>query len=504
MENVQRRLYHCSKLTGDKQLGDFALYNDNLVDMSCCNQRGDNEQPIKTGSIITRNYNKIKIILNTLNKQQGGIFKKLMTLNADEFSCTAIDAPPGTGKTFLLKCLMSILNVPGVYTSYTNNLEYSITGFPAVDSKNIYKLTMQNTNLDLTECTTLFYSTREFNTFNEKLADVQIVAKSIKWKYKLLMVDEYGILSVWILIFLWTIAKNAGIPIIFIGDVRQQPALFSSKLYRGTNAEIVDKLSSGAVYTLSKSMRQMKDAAFADNINVITNMFGDGSRVLYMNSRLKGILKEMFRSKLSTNEDFDALYLCQYHKSATARVYRWVQHLRASGLSTSNFIVPFYDKIGRKPLPLNEVIMRGKKFIPFLVLVPSCKYIYKSPSGTEVVEFLNFKNENVVKILRENAIVDYITRKPANFFINREQRIELEEAYPDTIQISQFPLRHLILTYHSVQGQTIEFDKVDLDINCTTLNSFYVGLSRLRTLDQLNKIVDSSLNSLKDVPSRLN
>jgi len=63
-------------------------------------------------------------------------------------------------------------------------------------------------------------------------------------------------------------------------------------------------------------------------------------------------------------------------------------------------------------------------------------------------------------------------------------------------KIYQFPLMTNTLTYYAAQGLTLDVDVLDLNIDCTTLNSLYVGFTRIRKSEQLNSLVTDELISL--------
>lgn len=169
------------------------------------------------------------------------------------------------------------------------------------------------------------------------------------------------------------------------------------------------------------------------------------------------------------------------------------------------------------PLPFIETVY---KYPANLMLVPALSYIYSNEHGQQTtVKFVrrltdnsilvtDYKSGRPFKVARtlvadtnhQTEHVKWLEHQISEFDqkdVLLQHKHERYKAQHGSIRIDyelyQFPLRMYATTYHGAQGLTLDVPKIELCIDAISLNSLYVGLTRIRRESQLGKLHSESL-----------
>ena len=433
------------------------------------------------------NYLKVLIILNSLNVDQKNAFLDISNnLSNANGSISSIDAGPGTGKTFLTACLLMSYKNVSTYMVYTNKLSELMNGifFDGV-STTCCKFLMRVLKVNYL-VVKYMWNLKDCKTLEEKCQELEILAKSCKPLSKLYIVDENSVMSPFFIYFMYCLYKYHKIHLIFIGDQYQQLPINSTKYHRESNFEILKIVSN--VYKLNINIRQHKDVYFINILQTFLQQFTNLTDKK-MTFHIKFIIYEKLFSKFHTADNFEAMFFAQHHLVLKNRLLKYEKHLL-------NAHVPFtraYIRCKKNDGIVNDENIR--KFRSYIILVIGTIYIY-SPntliSNPVMLKEIQSKHLKVFCITTQRFL--YIKRVPVNIhFISEQLLSELNQKYSSCVQ---FPLRELVSTYHAAQGLTIANDKIELDLDCQYISSFYVGLTRIQELSQLSKIHSNDLLNL--------
>ncbi|UVX94928.1 helicase 2 [Callinectes sapidus nudivirus] len=436
---------------------------------------------------------KIYIIVNSMNDDQKyvyfNIFDKIM--NSSKGSISSIDACPGTGKTFLTACILVSCNFDSTYMVYTNRLSESMNNiyFEGV-SITCCRFLMKLLKINYPKAKNL-WNIRGM-TLEEKCKEIQTLAKNHKVAHRLYIVDEDSVLSPFFIYFMYCLQVFHNIHLIFIGDKYQQIPINATKYHSGVNYELIEILAPDSLYTLTTNVRQNGDVEFVNILKDFLTYFKKCD-----NRKMSFAMKYFFYSKLhekfNVSENFKAMFFAAYHRKLKARMLRYEKHLETNNIKYKKAYI--HIKKNKMLQPVSN-ISQLKKFRPYIVLVIGAKYVYSPTSTVSFIVTLKEIRENTLKLHNEqwnrNIIV---SRIQLNSYFTSEQLIEIlaKMEYPT---MYQFPIRELINTYHAAQGLTIANSQVELDLDCKSMNSFYVGLTRIKTRDQLTKIHTQDLLNL--------
>ena len=212
---------------------------------------------------------------------------------------------------------------------------------------------------------------------------------------------------------------------------------------------------------------------------------------IYLDFDLKYKIYTMFKSNFFLVENFSALYMAQYHQDLKKRISRTIDYLNLKKIPY--FRAMFCKKQNTKytPLSINEENVAAHKFHHFLLLIRGACYLYTDPSSLEkrIVKFIGSKPNGTIMV-RDMSSKRFIelSRTPINESFVHPDQIVLLKQLSEGSGLYQFPLKFYALTYHVAQGLTISVDALELNIDGQTLNSIYVGLTRIQSEEQLRKI----------------
>nr|WOZ57649.1 helicase 2 [Menippe mercenaria nudivirus] len=434
-----------------------------------------------------------QIILNSLNDDQKNAFLKVFdNLQKPNGSITTIDAGPGTGKTFLTACILMTYKLSAVYMVYTNRLSECMNElyFNGV-SVTCCKFLMNFLSLTYGHVKYMWYL--KDKTLIEKCQEIEIIAKEHKPFHQVYVLDENSVVSPLFVYFLVCLKKFHNIHLIFIGDRYQQIPINATRHHMEPNFSLL-RVVSDTMVELSINVRQNKDVKFVAVLKRFVKEFSDNN--LHMNFAIKYFFYDQLKPKFHAKEDFEATFFAQHHIVLKKRVDRYEQYLKDNKINYTKAYL--HVKVGKSRSNLEPIreIDEITKFKPYIILVLGKTYTYapnKSTCLTVVLKEIRGVWVKIYCIEKDRNM--WIKKVPLNIYFSSDQLIAQITELRYTCAY-QFPLKENINTYHAAQGLTIASSKIELDIDCNSVNSFYVGITRIKNSDQLIKIHSNDLMSL--------
>lgn len=435
----------------------------------------------------------LQIILNSLNEDQKKVYFGIFNnLRREGGSVSTLDAGPGTGKTFLTACILLVYKKSATYMVYTNRLSESMNElFFTGQSLTCCKFLMNFLDLSYAKVKYMWYL--KGKELHEKCEEIQEIAKGHKPFHSFYIVDENSVVSPFFIYFMTCLREYHGIHLMFIGDRYQQIPINATKYHMEPNYSLLN-LVSDTVFNLTVNIRQDQDPTFVNLLKDFTQKFQDNNK--HMNFAIKYFFYNALRSKFHAKEDFEATFFAQHHVVLKERIDRYEKKLQDN---KSDYIRSFlYVRSGKRRTELEPMmeIEEITKFKPYIILVKNEEYTYAPNSTTcMTVKLIDIGSVYLKVYCQELQRHIKIKKIPLNIYFSSEQLIAKINELGYTCAY-QFPLKEKISTYHAAQGLTIASKKIELDSDCRSINSFYVGLTRIKNLDQLTKIHSKELLSL--------
>lgn len=417
------------------------------------------ESPLKDSQIIDG-------FLEILNDSQKEIYNSMLEHVRNffivpeqkfaEHQIITIDANPGTGKSFLISCFIQSLNINPLYLIYSHNL-LALMKAHRIDAQTISKFLISLTGANFYKSKYLFSG--------EILKILDNLCKMLKADLipnKIIILDEYSVTSPWLLAFLIIHAVKYKKLLIFLGDKYQQKSLQCHSSLKFSNDILLNHFSK--MFGLCKNMRQ-KDPIFQRKIDLIKHWIINDRK---LEANHKKQLSQIFRDKFMLEDDFTLPFLTTYHKNIKERLIdlcKSIPHQKS-----------FYESRNGKRMPENS------KFLNYLPLIPNQRYIYMK-NNVKILVVLKQWNKNQIIIKTESGQLLLIKKQPCNSKNTLSAKLELVKNY------WQFPIHLPFFTYHSVQGLTLNFNSIDIDLKkAKSLNGIYVAFSRVMDENQIHKI----------------
>lgn len=433
---------------------------------------------------------KVQIIINSLNPDQRKAFFSIFdNLMNDTGSISNIDACPGTGKTFLTACILICYRKSSCYMVYTNKLSEAMNniyfeGVSITCCKFLINL------LDLTYVKVKYLWNTKGKNMAEKCAEVQDLAMNHKPFHSFYIMDENSVVSPFFIYFMYHLYRFHKIHILFIGDQYQQIPITSTRYHSTSNYNLIKLISHN--YELNINMRQIKDPHFNDLLKEFLKFFKEKDKNV-MTFDVKYFFYDKLKVLFYTDNDFGAMFFAQHHMVLKNRLLSYEEHLKRNNTPFEKAYIHVKHNGERVPIANN---IRLRKFRPYILLVRGAKYVYvPSSQVSKVVVLKEIRPSNLVLYCPSMKRSIIIRRVPINIYFASEQLID-ELTQSNYKAVNQYPLRELVSTYHAAQGLTIANDKIELDMDCAKINSFYVGITRIKALSQLVKIHTKDLFNL--------
>ncbi|XP_012173726.1 uncharacterized protein LOC100651901 isoform X1 [Bombus terrestris] len=437
--------------------------------------------------------------INKLNKGQKQAYDNICKLLNEKWkSIITIDAPSGTGKTFLL-CTLAVNCGREVKILIFRKDQASEILLKNIQTYTYVSFCMRHFNLQYHEAIQMF---RTFS--DDKIRELyNLIVYSRKFVVvedrSVLILDIYTIPSPAMLLLLYILFLKHNLHLLFAGDAMQLHSINKCALHKESNYYIIQILkeeSFSSIINLSKNMRicdTLFEAKVANFYKLLQQVQPAGN--VPLNYKLRYHLYTQFRPKYLVEERFDTIYIAQTHRNITRRLYRFIEYLKSTG--TTYYEVPFCYKLDKTKLPLDT---RKYKFFPTLLLVKGYKYIYITEEGVHHVVHLEdilFENNEIksliIRFVKDKNRVEIIKRVKLNYYqILPDYRNWLYKngVIYDKSDIRQFPLRPYTLTYHATIGRTIDEAQIELSSECVYANFLYIGLCSVRHDIDIHKIHD--------------
>ncbi|UBZ25657.1 helicase 2 [Carcinus maenas nudivirus] len=431
---------------------------------------------------------KIFIILNSLNDNQKyaylHIFDSIMENTNGGIYC--IDACPGTGKTFLTACILMSYVEDSTYMVYTNKLSDIMRSvyFDGV-SITCCKFLMRLLNKNYMVIKNI-WNVKNL-TLEEKCKDVEKIAREHKPIHNLYIIDENSVLSPFFIYFMYCLSVFHKIHVLFVGDRYQQTPINSTKYHSSNNFKLINLIAT--TYDLTVNVRQSTDQPFVNLLSQFLQYFKKSDNVI-MNFDIKYFFYNVLSSKFHTTENFNSMYFAAYHVLLKDRLLKYEKYLDSNAIKYTKAYLQ--NRTGG----FKDMIPELKKFRPYIILVLNKKYIYSPNSTISFIVTLKEIGKDYLRLFNHELKRNIIVRRIAvnTFFVSEQLIMILSQNGCSTAY--QYPLRELISTYHAAQGLTISNINVELNLDCKNINSFYVGLTRIKKLEQLTKIHTKDLLNL--------
>jgi len=442
--------------------------------------------------------------MNSLSSEQKTILLSLHRVlsqnqNDGKGQCLLLDAPPGTGKTYLIAALSLTLCELGLYTAYSNNLASAMSEICTIDAMTNCKFLMDFFDVNYMKAKFLWNSRKHPSIGDQVFCLLEKIKKATfnKEIHQILMLDEYTIVSPWQIFMYFLLSKVHGVVVMYSGD-RNQLSSIDKTIYHQENNYRMAKCCSDEEFRLVRLMRQDGDEIFSENIRKITQSMEDPNFFSDCNLAHKYLIFTLFPEKFFTVTDYTALFMAQHHRSITERIVKYTNSKQADFDSNSNRVFKSYYHDSLIGLTITS------KFPMYLLMVLNNHYIYTDQLGSKHIVVLrkfglNLKSELIYVIVQyvENANITLkLTRQSLNdtFMVPEHMSWLREVATIKTAKdsLKQFPLKFFAYTYYAAQGLTLSNEKIELDID-TNLQSIYVGLTRVKKSEQINRLYTEDL-----------
>lgn len=462
-----------------------------------------NPLPIQLPSISEIASKKTNAALEQLNANQRSVIFKLHKMISDSLDSknfivrpffATLNARSGTGKSTTISVLACSLLTQlffVVYSNYlcnymrascTNIITFTTCGFimKTLGVKYYDAIRMFNVSKSTSLCV---YFQRMIN-YMETFSLRRLSSNSLKTPY-LFVFDEYSISAPMFLIFIHMLSRKFNLNVLMVGDANQQKPINRSVYHKTNNYHLLERLSDSMI-TLNEQMR-MTSKQYIDIISKIEERLDSYMDNVRMSFDQKYLLYTLLRSHFHMKENYRALYLANIHKKLKQRIEECYKYAITKKIKIDKLL--YTDKNGRfVHLPSKD------KYPPILLLIEGFKYIrYTNDSKfVDIVTYNKVLSKDKILVTDSCNTKIVLERVPITTSNTGD---ECYEWLTSNGARSQFPLRFSTSTYYSAQGVTWGHP-IELDIDDASLNSVYVGLTRIRDANNLCKLHTKDLYDL--------
>ncbi|OAD57854.1 hypothetical protein WN48_01391 [Eufriesea mexicana] len=407
-----------------------------------------------------------------------------------------LDAPSGTGKTWLLMSLLITMHRNDVvFLVYQRNLRLIAESIRGIRAYTCMKYLMELLCMEFSEAK---------NYFVEDIACLSIFQKiirtKIKYSCKLIILDEYTVVSPWYVLWVYWIAKQNGACVLYCGDRYALNSMNRSRFHNESNYTIVEALSGPKFFDMDQL--RIQDENYENKVNQFKVILERSNDDLDMTLEIKNELYRIFEDYFSVNTDMTATYLAEKHEDLYRRAYDICEYYENN--STGCYKSPYYsedeydDDMREISIELLKQHNLREQFLEFLPLIEGYTYYYITPEGNRcLVKYIGRSGKEILVEDVENGLSmnlglekitsDYCVSEEFNWLKDNCEGVPY-----------QYPLRLRLRTYHSLQGHTTEDkNKVELNIDVKRSNCVYVGLSHIRRESQLGRLHTNDLFNIR-------
>lgn len=449
---------------------------------------------------------KSKLVYNLLNKDQKYAFLKIheflsSSLNSetqliDTPVTIVLDSPPGTGKSFIIDCLGLTLNW-GITAIVRNRvLANTFSKVSTISSKTTCKFQMELFNTDFKTTIKMFKDIKNEDDLLKFIYD--IIKNRFTFKDDLLIIDEYSMESPIFLAIIFLMSKIYLFNILIIGDKNQHNTIDLSKFHNGTNFNLLYSLDCKTI-SLNEQLR-LVEKKYINFINKIRLLLDNAKSKNNVKNNLlfKYLVFEHLKDQFFTKDNITKnIYLSDTHKKIKNRFNKIEEECIKLNIKykKSPYLMMNYAPL---QLPSDD------KYLPHVLLVENMLYLYSKPEERPIfVKLKSILPDSVmVESLKTNKIFEVKKQMWTKYFhhCGDDQFMWLQsfqENNLDTFSIFQYPLRPCLFTYHTIQGLTFgNGESLTLDLDCSSINAFYVALTRVKYKQQIQHIDTKMIESL--------
>lgn len=156
-------------------------------------------------------------------------------------------------------------------------------------------------------------------------------------------------------------------------------------------------------------------------------------------------------------------------------------------------------------VPPKPAGLESHKFLDYILIARTFRYIYMRDTNSVLVECVDFDLEAHTVTVRsvENPEIIYTlvpegisSRICGSEYFKWLSSYSKDSVMPNyTTNLYQYPLRYTAMTFHACQGLTLFMDAIDIHIDAMSVNSLYVGLSRVVSETQLQRFTSNLSHS---------
>ncbi len=449
-----------------------------------------------------------------------------------------LEAPPGTGKSFLVStiCRNNEFNLSAKVVVYRKSLvtDYIKNGVTSVTNFRFFNTFFGFSNYGEDEDTIKFQKMKE--QFNDESTLERSMMKAYFNSFQIylkeedvLFFDEYTIMPPWTIVALMLSAIRCKKIMIFVGDSQQLNSIGKS-IYHGnkTNRSVISVFSKTTL-ELRQQMRINDEEYLNTLLDFKSKMNSECDIDTEFTFNLLYFLYLRLKRKFFTN-NLEAAYIASTHASLKDRqgkiVRKWdteltlnAREMRENGkepselerelhfvnfkfVHTTGKLIDIKESEDQKyitnfPLYINKVyVYRNKMFVRLLAVIGK-SLLVEPLSQTDRTE-IEQNNNNMRNGLGTTFLVHL--RPVKELELHTEVKAWLgqkkSERGSEIDDVVGYDIRLPLFTYHGVQGSTISNYGIVLNLNQVQANSVYVGLSRIRSSDQLIGLQTSLLTSL--------
>lgn len=433
---------------------------------------------------------------NNLTTKQKQAYLQICNLFANNKSAVVtINSRSGTGKTFLLTALTSTFAKAVQFITFRRD-QASEIALKLERCATVYtyiSFYIRCLNLSYIRALQLF-ATSEPNDIDLLYKLILYSRKYLNTGTKIIVVDSCSITSATMILLLYIISLKHRIHLIFSGNKIQLSSMSKSSLHNRSNFDIIELFNDMTIKKLTN--KRSFDKILNGKLSQFRKMIQQNrpKNDVPFGFNLRYYLYCCFRSKYFAEENFDVLYMAQFHKNITDRLHRFIDYLDET--KRTYLIVSYYtDKINKIPQS------RKGRFFSGLILAEGYKYYHVSQNGVHsvvVLEKITTHPDNSVSLIVRCVLTNTRTTL-TTCELNYYQVLPALRTWligKTDKKLYQFPLRPYALTYHASLGRTISSEKVELSADCSLANAIYVGLCCIRNYDDIQKI-----HATRDLPS---
>lgn len=433
-------------------------------------------------------------ILNTLDSAAPG-----------QIHC--LDAPPGTGKTWLMGALMLTVHCGRRVVTYVAPQHRQVNAMRSdTGGRGQSPVYGQCTTLDRYVAThfmrseiniiqTMRYISEPDVTFEQALVFIYQLVSAFQTKlmHAVLIVDEYATINPLILVVLMVCARLRGFVLVLAGDRCQQSPIGQRPWHSQSNYALACALvPAERRHQLTVSIRSGGDSDLTRRLNRVRDMI-DANQATPTTPERMYTLYGLFRDQFHCPPDpLRRGYIAECNAAITQRVDTAMSCAESSGVVCRR--APITS--GHQPCDVTQNGDGPRRFPVYVPLIAG--WIYRHGTDRRLVRLDNIDTMQATDMQTGEQLV--VNIQDAAESLTPQHMSELQPTSPPP---QCYPLVPMVSTAYMAQGMTVPPQiSIDIDMNQRTMQSLYVSLSRVTSMTQLGALYTPHLGSLVETERR--